>query len=214
MTQDNAIVVVVDDDVSVQRGLSRLIRSAGLATETFSSAAEFLASGLVAQPGCLIIDLRMPGMNGLELQRALVREGHAMPVIFISGDGSIPDTVEAIKAGAVDFLPKPFHDSQLLAAIFQALHKDAEIRGRRSEADALRERFGLLTPRETEVCQLVAAGLLNKQIGFELNMSEKTVKIHRARVMDKLSVRSVADLVRFVDRLIPKSHAARGYPDT
>lgn len=203
-------VIIVDDDISVQRGLSRLVRSAGLLTLTFSSAAEFLASGLAGEPGCLIIDLRMPGMNGLELQRAIAKDGYMMPVIFISGDGSISDSVEAIKAGAVDFLPKPFHDSQLLAAIFQALYKDGEIRSLRSKTDLLRERFELLTPREREVCQLVAAGLLNKQVGFQLGMSEKTVKIHRARVMDKLNVRSVPELVRFVDSLIPKSHIAGG----
>jgi FixJ family two-component response regulator len=205
-------IIVVDDDPSVLRGLSRLVRSAGLATETFASAEEFLASGLAGEPGCLIIDLRMPGMNGLDLQRTIAKDGHTMPVIFISGDGSIPDTVEAIKAGAVDFLQKPFHDSQLLAAIFQALHKDEENWKKRSENDLLRERFGLLTPRESEVCQLVAAGLLNKQIGFQLGVSEKTVKIHRARVMDKLNVRSVPELVRFVDSVIPKSHIVSGRP--
>jgi FixJ family two-component response regulator len=206
VTPSQPKVIIVDDDLSVQRGLSRLIRSAGLATETFSSAAEFLASGLAGEPGCLIIDLRMPGMNGLELQRAIVSDGYAMPVIFISGERSVPEIVEAIKAGAVDFLPKPFHDSQLLAAILEALHKDAQIRALRLQSESLRQRYGLLTPREREVCQLVATGLLNKQIGFTLGVSEKTVKIHRARVMEKLNVRSIAELVRFVDLVVPRSN--------
>jgi FixJ family two-component response regulator len=201
---DSQVVFIVDDDVSVQRGLSRLIRSAGIETQTFSSAEEFLAAGLAARPGCLIIDLRMPGMNGLELQRSLAAQGHAIPVIFVSGESSIPDTVEAIKGGAVDFIAKPFADSQLLAAIFQALYKDANSRSARSEEELLRQRYELLTPREKEVCCLVAEGLLNKQVGFKMGVSEKTVKIHRARVMDKLNVRSLPELVRLVDRIVTK----------
>jgi len=194
-------VFVVDDDASVLRGLSRLIRSAGFAVEIFAKADEFLKHPPNGGPGCVLIDLRMPGMNGLELQHAIAAAGHPIPVIFISGDGDIPATVQAMKAGAVDFLTKPFDEEQLLDAIRRALAHDAEGRAQRRQLEQWQARYNELTPREREVCHLVARGLLNKQIAFELGATEKTIKVHRARVMDKLEVQSVADLVRIVDRL-------------
>jgi len=194
-------VFVVDDDASVLRGLSRLIRSAGFAVEIFAKADEFLKHPPNGGPGCVLIDLRMPGMNGLELQHAIAAAGHLIPVIFISGDGDIPATVQAMKAGAVDFLTKPFDEEQLLDAIRRALAHDAEGRAQRRQLEQWQARYNELTPREREVCHLVARGLLNKQIAFELGATEKTIKVHRARVMDKLEVQSVADLVRIVDRL-------------
>jgi len=194
-------VFVVDDDASVLRGLSRLIRSAGFAVEIFAKADEFLKHPPNGGPGCVLIDLRMPGMNGLELQHAIAAAGHPIPVIFISGDGDIPATVQAMKAGAVDFLTKPFDEEQLLDAIRRALAHDAEGRAQRRQLEQWQARYNELTPREREVCHLVARGLLNKQIAFELGATEKTIKVHRARVMDKLEVQSVADLVRIVDKL-------------
>jgi FixJ family two-component response regulator len=206
MTSLTQRAIILEGDVAAGRGLDRLIRSVGIATDTFTSAADFLASGRAADPGCLVIDLPLPGVDGLELQREIAQAGHTMPVIFISGNANVPEIVEALKMGAVDFIPKPFHKAQLLAAVFQALHKDRQIRSRRLELRCRLDRFHLLTPREREVCQCVAAGLLNKQIGFQLGVSEKTVKIHRGRVMEKLGVRSVPELVRFFDSVVPKSY--------
>jgi FixJ family two-component response regulator len=194
------VIFLVDDDPSVRKALVRLLRSTGHAVETFASAREFLARERYDGPGCLVLDLRMPGMTGLELQDALERSGHALPIVFISGHADIPASVKAMKAGAIDFLTKPVDDRQLLSAIEQALARDAAARADRAERDAARAALGRLTPREGQVCAHVATGKLNKQIAGELGISEKTVKVHRARVMEKLAVASVAELVRVVDR--------------
>ncbi len=194
-------VFVVDDDASVVRGLSRLLRANGFEVESFASAAAFLSSDARDCVGCLLIDLRMPGMNGLELQAALRESNCTLPVIFISGNTDVPATVQAIRSGALDFLTKPFQEEQLLAAIRSALDRCRDARTRRLAALADQDRFASLTPREKEVCLLVGSGLLNKQIAWQLGTAEKTIKVHRARVMEKLAVVSVAELVRLVDRL-------------
>jgi FixJ family two-component response regulator len=168
--------------------------------EAFASAPEFLARGPHDGPGCLVVDLRMPAMTGLELQEALERAGHAIPIVFISGHANVPASVTAMKAGAIDFLTKPVDDRRLLEAVEQALVRDAAARADRAAVDAARARMARLTPRERQVCALVATGLLNKQIAAELGASEKTIKVHRGRVMEKLGVGSVAELVRLVDR--------------
>lgn len=196
-------VFVVDDDLSVLRGLARLIRSAGYDVETFAGPAAFLQQSAQDVAGCILLDLNMPGMNGLELQEAILQAGHPQPVIFISGEGDVPATVRAMKAGAMDFLTKPFLPDQVLDAIRDALARDADLRVRRNDIQAAEGRFAELTPREREVAAMVARGMLNKQIAWQLGTSEKTIKVHRARVMDKLAVESVAELVRLVDRLAP-----------
>jgi FixJ family two-component response regulator len=201
MTEAPATIFLVDDDDSVLRGLGRLLRAAGYATKPFASPAEFLAQLPKDTPGCAVLDLRMPGLDGLELQQAMARNGCHLPVIFISGHGDVPASVKAVKAGAVDFLLKPFDEQQLLEAISQALAKDSAVRAARAEATALRVLHANLTPREREVCTLVSQGLPNKQIAEQLGTSEKTIKVHRGRVVQKLGVGSVAELVRFVDRL-------------
>jgi FixJ family two-component response regulator len=200
MNSAQPTIFVVDDDASVLRGLARLIRSAGYAVATFDSAAQFLSCGDAEGPGCVLIDLRMPGMNGLELQEAVRRSGCALPIIFISGETDVPATVQAMKAGALDFLTKPFDEQQLLHAIAAALDHDSAWRADRADRQCASARFASLTPREQEVCLLVTRGLLNKQIAYQLGNTEKTVKVHRARVMEKMGVTSVAELVRLVDR--------------
>ncbi len=197
-------VFLIDDDASVLRGLARLLRSAGHTVECFASASEFLgylgtanagADKLKADvPGCVLTDLRMPGMNGLDLQRESTIRGFHLPFIFFSGDTDVPSTVRAMKNGALDFLTKPVEERIVLEAVRVAL-------ARNSEQREVRELFETLTPREREVCSGVARGLLNKQIAWELGTAEKTVKVHRARVMEKLGATTVADLVRLVDRL-------------
>jgi FixJ family two-component response regulator len=201
MRQAPATIFLVDDDESVLRSLRRLLRAAGYATKPFASPSEFLAQLPGDTPGCAVLDLRMPGLNGLELQQAMESKDCHLPVIFISGHGDVPTSVRAMKAGAVDFLLKPFDEQQLLGAISQALLKDAAARAGRAEAVALQARHAVLTPREREVCALVAQGLTNKEIGERLGTTEKTIKVHRARIIHKLDVDSVAELVRFVDRL-------------
>lgn len=198
--QDQPLIFLVDDDAGVRKALVRLLRTAGHVVEAFASAREFLARERYDGPGCLVLDLRMPEMSGLELQDALERAGHAIPVIFISGHGDIPAGVKAMKAGAIDFLTKPVQDRDLLQAIEQALARDATARAARAERDAARARMARLTPRERQVCALVATGMLNKQIAAELGTGEKNIKWHRAHVMEKLGVSSVAELVRLVDR--------------
>jgi len=193
-------VFVVDDDPSVLSAVGRLIRSAGHKVETFGSPREFFERARSNDPGCLVVDLRMPELNGLELHEAMVRAGCYLPVIFMSGHADIQSTVKAMQGGAVDFLIKPFDERQLLEAIGRATARDGEERAARARRNALHARLNLLTPREREVCMLVAAGRLNKQIAAELGIAEKTVKSHRARVMTKLGVPSVAELVRIVDR--------------
>lgn len=195
------VVFVVDDDASMRRSLDRLLRSLGYGVETFASARAFLDRPPMQGIACLVLDLRMPEVDGLDLQARLAARGDDLPVIFVTGHGDVPSSVRAMKAGAFDFLTKPFDESVLRAAIERALDWHAEVRASRASLDALRARFVTLTPREREVCEQVADGWLNKQVADRLGTSEKTVKVHRARVMEKLGVRSVAELVRIVDRM-------------
>ena len=194
-------VFVVDDEPSVQTALVRLLVSAGYEARGFLSAGTFLAEYRPVAPGCLILDLQMPEVTGLDLLETLRTTDPVLGVIFVSGHGDVPATAKAMKMGAVDFLTKPVDDSVLLGAVASASQRSAERWVEQEERAKLTERHARLTPREREVCALVARGLLNKQIASDLGTSEKTIKVHRARVMDKLGVGSVAELVRFVDRL-------------
>ncbi|NWG75453.1 MAG: response regulator transcription factor [Rubrivivax sp.] len=196
-------VHVVDDDPSILRSLSRLLRSAGYRVESFSSAEEFLLyrSHSPGVPGCAIVDLRLPGLNGLELQDGLNQQKEPLPVIFLTGHGDIPSSVRAMKREAVDFLTKPVCAEDLLAAVQRALEADSAAREERHRKQELRARYEKLTPREREVLVLVARGMLNKQIAFELGTAERTIKAHRAKVMAKMQVDSVAELVRAADFL-------------
>ena len=208
MTETDAMVFIVDDDAPMRESLKNLIRSVGLRAEVFASAQEFLRSKRPDVPGCLVLDVRMPGLSGLDLQRRTTEAGVEIPIIFITGYGDIPMSVRAMKAGAVEFLTKPFRDQDLLDAIQQALERDRKARDQRAAIEELRSRFASLTPREREVMARVVAGLLNKQIGGELGTSETTVKIHRHQVMEKMGAGSLPELVRMADRLgilVPKS---------
>jgi FixJ family two-component response regulator len=208
VTEAGAMVFVVDDDVAMRRSLENLIRSVGLRVEAFASAQEFLFTKREDVPGCLVLDVRLPGLSGLDLQKRMAESDIEVPIIFITGHGDIPMTVQAMKAGAVEFLPKPFRDQDLLDAIQQALERDRNSRELRVEVEVLRSRFDLLTPREREVMPLLVAGLLNKQIAAELGSSETTVKIHKHHVMEKMRAGSLAELVRIADRIkipTPKS---------
>ena len=191
---------VVDDDPSIREALSSLIRSVKLRVETFSSAQDFLRHDRPDAPACLVLDVRMTGMDGLELQQRLIRHRIQLPIIFITGHGDIPMSVRAMKAGAVEFLTKPFRERQLLCAIGQAIERDREGLAQRKERAELFTRYHSLTPREQQVMRSVVNGLLNKQIAAELGMAEITVKVHRGRMMAKLGIRSVADLVRLTER--------------
>lgn len=201
------IVFVVDDDISVRESLELLIESNGLRPETFESAQEFLARPRVKVPSCLVLDVSLPGLNGLELQKRVAAERTDMPIIFITGHGDVPKTVQAMKAGAIEFLTKPFSDEVLLSAIRQALERSRVLLGEEAELQTLRDRFASLTPREREVMALVVSGLLNKQVGGELGISEITVKAHRGQVMQKMKADSLADLVKMAGRLrVAASH--------
>jgi FixJ family two-component response regulator len=192
----------------MRESLKNLIRSVGLRAELFASAQEFLRSKRPDVPSCLVLDVRLPGLSGLDLQRRTSEAGLEIPIIFITGHGDIPMTVRAMKAGAMEFLTKPFRDQDLLDAIQQALERDRKARDQRAEIEELRSRFASLTAREREVMARVVAGLLNKQIGAELGTSETTVKIHRHQVMEKMGAMSLPELVRMADRLgilLPKS---------
>jgi FixJ family two-component response regulator len=201
MTELPSIVFVVDDDASVRNALKSLIRSVGLQVELFSSAQEFLQSKRPNAPSCLILDIRLPGISGLDFQRKLAETNNPIPIIFISGHGDIQMSVRALKAGAVDFLPKPFRDQDLLDAIHVALERDAARRKQERDITTLRERFEWLTPREREVLPLVVSGLPNKQIAAEIGTSETTVKVHRGQLMRKMGADSLPELVRMAERI-------------
>ena len=198
--QDKPIVFVVDDDISVRESLELLIDVAGWQPETFASAEEFLAHPRVLTPNCLVLDVSLPDLNGLDLQK-LVADRIEMPIIFITGYGDVPMTVRAMKAGAVEFLTKPFAEEALLGAIRHAIERSQTALGNEAEIQALRDRYASLTRREREVMAMVVSGLLNKQVGFELGISEITVKGHRGKVMLKMKADSLADLVRIAERL-------------
>ena len=193
-------VFVVDDDPSVRKSLTRVLTATGYAVEAFASAREFIARAPFSGPCCLVLDVRMPGLTGLELQEALAGADHRIPIIFITGHGDISMSVKAMKRGAVDFLTKPYDIESLLEAVDRALTKDIQDLGEEGETAEVLERVKLLTPREAEVFALVVTGLLNKQIAGTLGIGEKTVKVHRARVMEKMRAGSVAELVRLADR--------------
>jgi FixJ family two-component response regulator len=201
------IVFVVDDDVSVRESLESLIGCEGWQPETFASAQEFFDYPRVLIPNCLVLDVSLPGLNGLDLQRLVAGERTAMPIIFITGYGDVPMTVQAMKAGAVEFLTKPFNDGVLLTAIRAALERSRVALSLEAEMRVLRDRYASLSPRERQVMALVVSGLLNKQIGGELGISEITVKAHRGKVMQKMKANSLADLVKMAARLRPASAA-------
>ena len=200
MNPMETIVYVVDDDPSVRAGLSRLLQSMGLTVKTFASAREFLEQAVSEEPGCLIVDLRMPAMNGLELQEQLMTRNLNLPVIFLTGYGTVPASVRAMKRGAADFLEKPVDDQVLLDAIYQALEKDRGNRHDQAEVKSIQDRLKSLTPREYEVFTLITTGLLNKQVAYELGTAEKTIKVHRARLMEKMHCESLAQLVRLAEK--------------
>ena len=207
MTEAQATVFIVDDDDGMRQSLKNLTGSVGLQVKVFASAQEFLRSKLTDVPGCLVLDVRLPGLSGLDLQKRMADAGIDIPIIFITGHGDIPMTVRAMKAGAVEFLTKPFRDQDLLDAVQQALERDRAARAQRAEIEELRARLESLTPREQQVMRLVVAGLLNKQIAGKLGTSETTIKIHRHQVMEKMGADSLAELVRMADRLgvpVPK----------
>jgi FixJ family two-component response regulator len=194
-------VYVVDDDVSVLKALERLIRSAGFNAETFDSAWEFLKRGSYDRPCCLVLDVRMPDLSGIDLQQELSKLGLSIPIIFLTGHGTIPMSVQAMKAGAVDFLTKPCNDEELLQTIHQSIEKNRLEISEQAGLDSIRRRIDSLTKRENQVFLMVIAGMLNKQAGYELGISEKTVKTHRARVMQKMQADSIAELVRLAERV-------------
>lgn len=194
-------VFVVDDDASVREALDGLFRSIGLQAKTFGSAAEFLQNKLPDAPSCLVLDVRLPGLSGLDFQTELAAAGLHIPIIFMTGHGDIPMTVKAMKAGAVEFLPKPFRDQDMLDAVQQALERDRERRERNSGLAKLKSSFDTLTPREQEVMGLVTAGLMNKQVAGEIGVSEITAKVHRGSIMRKMGAKSLAELVRMADAL-------------
>jgi len=203
MSEPTPIVFVVDDDISVREALELLIQSAGWQPETFSSAQEFLSRPRSLVPSCLVLDLSLPGINGLELQKRVAAERSDMPIIFITGHGDVPTSVEAMKAGAVEFLTKPFSDEVLLNAIGNAIERSRVAICREMETQELQDRYASLTPRERQVMAMVVTGMLNKQIGGELDISEITVKAHRGQVMRKMKANSLAELVKISARLVP-----------
>jgi FixJ family two-component response regulator len=209
MSEEKPIVFIVDDDPSIRSLLSKLIRSVGLRVEAFASSREFLTQLPPSGPACLILDVRMPGLSGLDLQERLVQLGLEIPIIFITGFGNVPQSVRAMKAGAVDFLQKPFENQTLLDAVHRALERDRSARRLQEENREVEARIATLTPREYEVFTLVATGLANKQVADELGLSEKTVKIHRGHVMQKMGARTFADLVRMAEKTNRKALRAR-----
>ena len=209
MTTGDHIVFVVDDDARIREALGELLASHGMHVVAFGSAGDYVSADKPDVPACLILDVELPDINGLDLQKQIA-EGEHPPIVFITGHGDIPSSVRAIKGGAVDFLTKPFSDSDLMAAIQVAIARDREIRSERAELGALRQRYQALTPRERDVLPLVVSGLLNKQAAAELGISEVTLQIHRRNVMQKMMAASLADLVRIAERLeIPITHSRR-----
>jgi FixJ family two-component response regulator len=199
VTRDG-LVFIVDDDNSVRRALGQLIRSIGLESQAFASAQAFLEQPLPDRPCCLVLDLRLPGPSGLDLQSALLKRPRTIPIVFISGHGDVPITARAMKGGAIDFLPKPFNDQDLLDAVQRALAKDRAARVEAAERAIIEKHVATLTPRERQVMTLVVRGMLNKQIAAELGAAEKTIKIHRGRMMQKMGAGSVAELVRMTEK--------------
>ena len=201
MSDPNCIVFVIDDDATIREALRSLLRSVGLQVELFATTREFLARRRPEVPSCLVLDVRLPGTGGLDFQRQLAEAGIHIPIIFITGHGDIPMSVRAMKAGAIEFLTKPFRDQDLLDAIQVALEKDGARRRREGEIAVIRERFESLTPREREILPWVVSGLLNKQIAAQIGTSETTVKVHRSQLMRKMGADSLADLVRIAERI-------------
>jgi FixJ family two-component response regulator len=201
MSSEKSVVFVIDDDPSMRESLESLLRSIGHAVQAFGSTQEFLLGARPDGPGCLVLDVRLPGQSGLEFQRELARSGIEIPIVFITGHGDIPMSVTAMKAGAIEFLTKPFREQDFLDAIHRGIDLDRDRRAESAILADLRERFSLLTPREQEVMVLVAAGKLNKQIAAQLKLREITVKVHRAQAMRKMQAKSLPDLVRFADKL-------------
>lgn len=208
MSEDDSTVYIVDDDPFMCEALTRLLKTVGLRAQAFQTSQEFLRSERPDAPSCLVLDVRLPGLSGLDLQHELAKAGRPIPVVFISAHGDIPMTVQALKAGAVDFLTKPFRDQQLLDAVQQAIEHDRAARHQRAGVAELRRRYEALTHREREVMALVVTGLLNKQIAAQLHTSEATVKAHRAQLMRKMEADSVAQLVRIAEglRVLPPRH--------
>lgn len=200
MTISDAAVFVVDDDALIRDSLGQLVKSVGLQASTFSSAQAFLDTELPDKPSCLILDIRMPGLSGLDLQDELVKRGIPIPIIFITGHGTVPMSVRAMKAGAVDFLQKPFEDQELLDLIHHAIEQNRQTRLAQAEINKIEQRIKSLTLREHEILVLVTVGMLNKQIAYDLKLSENTVKTHRARIMRKMEVESLAELVRATEK--------------
>ena len=200
-TIERVIVYVVDDDASLRGALEALFDTVGLETRTYATASDFLAAELADRPGCIVIDVRLPDMNGLDFQTRLVQMGIRLPVVMITGYGNIPMSVRAMKRGAVDFLPKPFHDQDMLDAVMAAIERDRERRAVDSEVAQMKQRFGTLSPREQQVMLLVTTGKMNKQVAGDLGITEITVKIHRGAAMRKMGARTLADLVRMAEVL-------------
>jgi FixJ family two-component response regulator len=213
MSEEQPVVFVIDDDQSVRDALAGLLRSVGLEVQSFGSTQEFLQSTRPDAPGCLVLDVRLPGRSGLDFQRELAESSMHMPIVFITGHGDIPMSVRAMKAGAIEFLTKPFHDQELLDAIQLGIERDRARRRDAATVAALRQRFDSLTPREREIMALVAAGRLNKQIAGDIEVSEITVKVHRGQVMRKMQAKSLAELVRMTDQLgvSPRQGVARNH---
>jgi RNA polymerase sigma factor (sigma-70 family) len=208
MTELKPTIYVVDDDLSVRDSTELMLKSVGFNVKTFGSAQDFLKANLREDLGCLVLDVRMPGMSGLDLQEKLVSVKTPLPVIFITGHGTVPMSVRAMKAGAVDFLQKPFEEQDLLDAINRAVARQRERKSKKDQAEELQLRLKALTPREHEVFSLLVTGMANKEIAYELGASERTIKAHRARIMEKMNAGSLADLVRFAERLktLPSDH--------
>jgi FixJ family two-component response regulator len=203
-TNDRALIHIVDDDASMRQALEGLFDSVGLNTQTYAAARDFLVTNLTDKPGCVVIDIRLPDMNGLEFQARLIQMGVQLPVVMMTGFGDIPMSVRAMKLGAVDFLTKPFHDQDMLDAVMAAIERDRQRRTVDVDVSQIQHRFGTLSPREQQVMLLVTAGKMNKQVAGDLGISEITVKIHRGAAMRKMSARTLAELVRMSDMVKPK----------